>query len=86
MRQATDIIPAQSNSQSSEWLHGAHAACRYLTVSQALKRIDSEGVLFFLGILMAVASLNAAGLLKVRLTSTGRQCQCAGVLVVMLFS
>lgn len=32
-------------------------------VSSALKRIDSEGVLFFLGILMAVAALNKAGLL-----------------------
>ncbi|KAJ9529180.1 hypothetical protein QJQ45_007856 [Haematococcus lacustris] len=31
---------------------------------QALKRIDTEGVLFFLGILLSVASLEAAGLLQ----------------------
>jgi hypothetical protein len=39
---------------------------RHLKVSSALKEIDAEGVLFFLGILLAVAALNAAGLLKVR--------------------
>jgi len=37
---------------------------RYLSVSSALKKIDAEGVLFFLGILMSVAALNAGGLLK----------------------
>jgi Na+/H+ antiporter NhaD/arsenite permease-like protein len=41
---------------------------RNLSVSSALKRIDSESVLFFLGILMAVSSLEASGLLRVRLT------------------
>jgi len=35
-----------------------------LTVSQALKRIDSEGLLFFMGILLAVGSLNASGSLQ----------------------
>ncbi|KAG2495836.1 hypothetical protein HYH03_006075 [Edaphochlamys debaryana] len=36
---------------------------RHLTVSQALKRVDSEAVLFFTGVLLAVAALERAGLL-----------------------
>lgn len=43
--------------------------CRRLAVSAALKKIDSESVLFFLGILMAVGALESAGLLKVTATS-----------------
>eukprot|EP00270_Netrium_digitus_P007242 TRINITY_DN2110_c0_g1_i1.p1 TRINITY_DN2110_c0_g1~~TRINITY_DN2110_c0_g1_i1.p1 ORF type:complete len:642 (+),score=178.70 TRINITY_DN2110_c0_g1_i1:61-1926(+) len=35
-----------------------------LKVPQALSRIDTQGVLFFLGILLSVASLDSAGLLK----------------------
>eukprot|EP01025_Chloroclados_australasicus_P018667 TRINITY_DN19901_c0_g2_i1.p2 TRINITY_DN19901_c0_g2~~TRINITY_DN19901_c0_g2_i1.p2 ORF type:complete len:239 (+),score=37.14 TRINITY_DN19901_c0_g2_i1:61-717(+) len=35
-----------------------------LQVPQALTRIDTQGVLFFLGILMSIASLDAAGILK----------------------
>ncbi|GLC35183.1 hypothetical protein PLESTM_000288500 [Pleodorina starrii] len=37
---------------------------RHLTVSQALKRVDSEAVLFFTGVLMAVGALEKAGLLR----------------------
>ncbi|KXZ46642.1 hypothetical protein GPECTOR_42g853 [Gonium pectorale] len=37
---------------------------RHLTVSQALKRVDSEAVLFFTGVLLAVAALDKAGLLR----------------------
>ena len=35
-----------------------------LKVASALRKIDSEGVLFFLGVLMAVGSLETAGILK----------------------
>ncbi|GAQ84367.1 Na+/H+ antiporter [Klebsormidium nitens] len=35
-----------------------------LKVPQALSRIDTQGVLFFLGILLSISSLDAAGLLK----------------------
>eukprot|EP01026_Neomeris_dumetosa_P012490 TRINITY_DN1435_c0_g1_i11.p1 TRINITY_DN1435_c0_g1~~TRINITY_DN1435_c0_g1_i11.p1 ORF type:complete len:565 (+),score=84.30 TRINITY_DN1435_c0_g1_i11:935-2629(+) len=35
-----------------------------LQVPQALSRIDTQGILFFLGILMSIASLDAAGILK----------------------
>jgi Na+/H+ antiporter NhaD/arsenite permease-like protein len=36
----------------------------HLKVNRALKEIDITGVLFFLGILLSIAALNAAGLLK----------------------
>eukprot|EP00198_Chlamydomonas_reinhardtii_P005355 XP_001694691.1 sodium ion/proton transporter protein [Chlamydomonas reinhardtii] len=36
----------------------------HLTVSQALKRVDSEAILFFTGVLLAVAALDKAGLLR----------------------
>eukprot|EP00850_Spirogloea_muscicola_P016249 SM000130S27136 [mRNA] locus=s130:388509:391235:- [translate_table: standard] len=35
-----------------------------LKVPQALSRIDTQGILFFLGILLSIASLDSAGLLK----------------------
>jgi len=35
-----------------------------LKVAQALGRIDTQGVLFFLGILMAISSLDSAGVLR----------------------
>lgn len=43
---------------------GEDPARAKLKVPSALQRIDSQGVLFFLGILMSVASLESAGLLK----------------------
>lgn len=43
----------------------ATPGCRtYLTVPKALSRIDTQGVLFFLGILMSIASLDSAGILR----------------------
>lgn len=36
----------------------------YLTVPKALSRIDTQGALFFLGILLSIAALDSAGLLK----------------------
>ncbi|EFJ51295.1 hypothetical protein VOLCADRAFT_57334, partial [Volvox carteri f. nagariensis] len=45
---------------------------RHLTVSQALKRVDSEAVLFFTGVLLAVAALDKAGLLKELAEGLGR--------------
>lgn len=55
-------LPCPGSHNPPVWLH---ALSRALTVSQALKRIDTEGVLFFLGVLMAVGALESAGLLKV---------------------
>ncbi len=45
---------------------------RHLTVSQALKRVDSEAVLFFTGVLLAVAALDRAGLLRELAEGLGR--------------
>ncbi|KAG2453990.1 hypothetical protein HYH02_001034 [Chlamydomonas schloesseri] len=45
-------------------IHFGEGDRRHLTVSQALKRVDSEAVLFFTGVLLAVAALDKAGLLR----------------------
>eukprot|EP00667_Euglena_gracilis_P005879 EG_transcript_5923 len=44
-------------------LHYGDAARRDLRAPAALSRIDTEGVLFFFGVLMSVACLNSAGIL-----------------------
>ncbi|XP_043713931.1 sodium/proton antiporter 1 isoform X2 [Telopea speciosissima] len=45
-------------------IHYGESEGQKLKVPQALSRIDSQGVLFFLGILLSVSSLEAAGLLR----------------------
>ncbi|KAK0581282.1 hypothetical protein LWI29_012061 [Acer saccharum] len=45
-------------------IHYGESERQRLKVPQALSRIDTQGVLFFLGILLSVSSLEAAGLLR----------------------
>ncbi|KAI4366757.1 hypothetical protein MLD38_022592 [Melastoma candidum] len=45
-------------------IHFGESERQRLKVPQALSRIDTQGVLFFLGILLSVSSLEAAGLLR----------------------
>lgn len=47
-------------------LHAKHPAheIKQISVAGALRRIDTPSILFFLGILLAVSSLDAAGILK----------------------
>ncbi|XP_007042515.2 PREDICTED: Na(+)/H(+) antiporter NhaD [Theobroma cacao] len=45
-------------------IHYGESERQKLKVPQALSRIDSQGALFFLGILLSVSSLEAAGLLR----------------------
>lgn len=47
-------------------LHGRHAIedIKSISVGAALRRIDTPSILFFLGILLAVSALDAAGILK----------------------
>ncbi|XXG44475.1 hypothetical protein AAC387_Pa01g4269 [Persea americana] len=45
-------------------IHYGESSRQRLKVPQALSRIDTQGVLFFLGILLSVSSLEAAGILR----------------------
>lgn len=45
-------------------LHSKHETRQHLRVPHVLTRIDTSGVLFFLGILLAISALEAAGLLN----------------------
>ncbi|XP_027362994.1 sodium/proton antiporter 2-like isoform X1 [Abrus precatorius] len=45
-------------------IHYGESQRQKLKVPQALSRIDTQGVLFFLGILLSVSSLEAAGILR----------------------
>ncbi|KAH9300313.1 hypothetical protein KI387_011896, partial [Taxus chinensis] len=45
-------------------IHYGDSSRQRLKVPQALSRIDTQGTLFFLGILLSVGSLEAAGILK----------------------
>lgn len=45
-------------------IHYGESERQRLKVPQALSRIDTQGVLFFLGILLSVSSLEAAGILR----------------------
>lgn len=45
-------------------IHYGESGRQELKVPQALSRIDTQGALFFLGILLAVSSLEAAGILR----------------------
>jgi Na+/H+ antiporter NhaD/arsenite permease-like protein len=48
----------------TELLHKHREQGHYLSVVSGLRRIDLSGVLFFLGILLAISSLQTAGLLR----------------------
>lgn len=45
-------------------LHGAHETRHHLRIPHVLTRIDTSGILFFLGILLCISALEAAGLLR----------------------
>ncbi|VVB00717.1 unnamed protein product [Arabis nemorensis] len=45
-------------------IHYGDLEKQYLKVPHALSRIDTQGVMFFLGILLSISSLEAAGILK----------------------
>ncbi|CAA6670556.1 unnamed protein product [Spirodela intermedia] len=45
-------------------IHYGESGRQKLKVPQALSRIDTQGILFFLGILLSVSSLEAAGILR----------------------
>lgn len=49
---------------ATDLLHHRHEARQHLRIPHILSRIDTPGVLFFLGILMAVAALETTGLLS----------------------
>jgi NhaD family Na+/H+ antiporter len=48
----------------TDLLHAPHAGRGHLRVPYILTRIDTSGVLFFLGILLCISALDAAGLLR----------------------
>ncbi len=48
----------------TDLLHAPHAGRGHLRVPHILTRIDTSGVLFFLGILLCISALDAAGLLR----------------------
>lgn len=48
----------------TDLLHGGHKERENLRIPVILTRIDASGVLFFLGILLCIHSLDAAGLLR----------------------
>jgi Na+/H+ antiporter NhaD/arsenite permease-like protein len=49
---------------ATDLLHHRHEARQHLRIPHILSRIDTPGVLFFLGILMAVAALETTGVLQ----------------------
>lgn len=49
----------------TDWMHYPHKERETLRVPHILTRIDTSGILFFLGILLVVDSLQAAGFLKI---------------------
>ncbi|MDE3056222.1 MAG: sodium:proton antiporter NhaD [Verrucomicrobiota bacterium] len=48
----------------TDLLHGEEESRRHLRVPHILTRIDTSGILFFLGILLCIGALDIAGLLK----------------------
>lgn len=48
----------------TDLFHHPHKNREHLRITYALTRIDASGILFFLGILLSVEALSAAGLLK----------------------
>ncbi len=49
----------------TDLMHYPHEERKHLRVPHVLTRVDTSGVLFFLGILLSVAALDSAGMLKV---------------------
>jgi NhaD family Na+/H+ antiporter len=48
----------------TDLLHASHETRKHLRLPQILSRIDTSGVLFFLGILLCIGALDVAGFLK----------------------
>ncbi|PWU13724.1 MAG: sodium:proton antiporter [Chlamydiae bacterium] len=49
----------------TDLMHYPHEERKHLRVPHVLTRVDTSGVLFFLGILLSVAALQSAGMLKI---------------------
>lgn len=49
----------------TDLMHYPHEERKHLRVPHVLTRVDTSGVLFFLGILLSVAALQSAGILKI---------------------
>ena len=65
-------------------MHHAHEQRRHLRVPYVLTKVDISGVLFFLGILLCVGSLEAANLLKDLATWLGGQVQSLATLATFI--
>jgi NhaD family Na+/H+ antiporter len=68
----------------TDGLHHKHEQRRHLRVPYVLTKIDISGVLFFLGILLCVGSLQAAGLLKDLATWLGGQVESLATLATFI--
>ncbi len=68
----------------TDGLHHKHEQRRHLRVPYVLTKVDISGVLFFLGILLCVGSLQAAGLLKDLATWLGRQVESLATLATFI--
>ncbi len=68
----------------TDGLHHKHEQRRHLRVPYVLTKVDISGVLFFLGILLCVGSLQAAGLLKDLATWLGGQVESLATLATFI--
>jgi len=68
----------------TDGLHHAHEHRRHLRVPYVLTKVDISGVLFFLGILLCVGSLEAANLLRDLATWLGSQVQSLATLATFI--
>ncbi len=68
----------------TDGLHHKHEQRRHLRVPYVLTKVDISGVLFFLGILLCVGSLEAASLLKDLATWLGGQVQSLATLATFI--
>jgi Na+/H+ antiporter NhaD/arsenite permease-like protein len=68
----------------TDGLHHKHEQRRHLRVPYVLSKIDISGVLFFLGILLCVGSLEAASLLKDLATWLSSQVQSLATLATFI--
>jgi Na+/H+ antiporter NhaD/arsenite permease-like protein len=68
----------------TDGLHHKHEQRRHLRVPHVLTKVDISGVLFFLGILLCVGSLQSAGLLKDLATWLSGQVESLAVLATFI--
>jgi Na+/H+ antiporter NhaD/arsenite permease-like protein len=68
----------------TDGLHHKHEHRRHLRVPYVLTKVDISGVLFFLGILLCVGSLQAAGLLKDLATWLSGQVESLAILATFI--